>query len=49
MAKGKITKGLHVLAESVKKQPKEKQTDAYRFNLMKILREVKRRNKGKEK
>lgn len=45
MAKGKITKGLRVLAESTKKQKKEKQTDAYRINLIKLLRDMKKKKK----
>ena len=45
MAEGKITKGLRVLAESTKEQKKEKQTDAYRFNLMKLLKAMKKKKK----
>ena len=45
MAEGKITKGLRVLAESTKEQKNKKQTDAYRINLIKLLRDMKKKKK----
>lgn len=45
MAKGKITKAVRVLAESTKNQKQAKQTDAYRINLIKLLRDMKKKKK----